>query len=82
MLENIIREVLLFKGMEKKQRFIEVMGALSLRLVSLARAAEIMEMDKDQFLNILDNYGYEFSFLDQDDIELERETERPIESCI
>jgi len=82
MLENIVREVPLFKSLEKKQRFIEVMGALSLRLVSLARAAEIMEMDKDQFLNILDNYGYEFYFLDQDDIELERETERPIESCI
>ena len=74
MLENILREVPLFKSMEKKQRFIEVMGALSLRLVSLARAAEIMGMEKDQFLNILDNYGYEFSFLDQDDIEVERET--------
>jgi hypothetical protein len=32
-----------------------------------------MEMEKGQFLNIIDNYGYEFSFLDKSDIEIERE---------
>ena len=73
MLEYIAKEVPLFKSIEKKQQFVEVMGALSLRLISLAKAAELMEMEKDQFLNIIENYGYEFSFLDKSDIEIERE---------
>ena len=73
MLEYIAQEVPLFKSIEMKQQFVEVMGALSLRLISLAKAAEMMEMEKDQFLNIIENYGYEFSFLDQSDIEIERE---------
>lgn len=73
MLENIAKEVPLFKNLEKKQQFVEVMGALSLRLISLAKAAEMMEMEKNQFLNIIENYGYEFSFLDKSDIEIERE---------
>jgi hypothetical protein len=73
MLESIVKEVPLFKSVEKKQRFVEVMGALSLRLISLAKAAEMMEMEKTQFLNIIENYGYEFSFLDKSDIQIERE---------
>ena len=72
MLESIIRDVPIFKTLNKKQIFVEVMGALSLRLISLARAAEMMEMEKDQFLNLIENYGYEFSFLDKSDIEIER----------
>jgi hypothetical protein len=73
MLEYIAKEVPLFKSLEKKQQFIEVMGALSLRLISLTKAAEMMEMGKGQFLNLIENYGYEFSFLDKSDIEIERE---------
>jgi predicted HTH domain antitoxin len=73
MLESIAREIPLFKKREQKQTFLEVMGALSLRLISLAKAAEIMEMEKDQFLNLLDSYGFEFSFLDESDIEIERD---------
>ena len=72
MLESVVKEVPLFKSIEQKQRFVEVMGALSLRLISLAKAAEIMDMEKEQFLDILDNYGYEFSFLEKTDIEIER----------
>ena len=75
MLEHIAKEVPLFKNLEKKQQFVEVMGALSLRLISFAKAAEMMEMGKDQLLNIIENYGYEFSFLDKSDIEIERERE-------
>ncbi len=73
MLESIVKEIPLFKKQEQKQAFLEVMGALSLRLISLAKAAEIMEMEKDQFLNLLDSYGFEFSFLDELDIEIERD---------
>ena len=67
MLEYIAKEVPLFKSLEKKQQFIEVRGALSLRLISLAKAAEVLEMEKGQFLNLIENYGYEFSFPDKSD---------------
>jgi predicted HTH domain antitoxin len=73
MLESIAKEIPLFKKLEQKQTFLEVIGALSLRLISLARAAEIMEMESDQFLNLLDSYGFEFSFLDELDIGIERD---------
>lgn len=73
MLESIAQEIPLFKRLDQKQRFLEVIGALSLRLISLAKAAEIMEMGRDQFLSLLDNYGFGFSFLDESDIDIERE---------
>lgn len=73
MLESIAQEIPLFKRLDQKQRFLEVMGALSLRLISLAKAAEIMEMEIDKFLNLLENYGCGFSFLDESDIDIERE---------
>jgi predicted HTH domain antitoxin len=72
MLQSVVREVPFFKRADEKQKFLEVMGALSLRLISLAKASEIMGMDTDRFLTLLDNYGYEFSFLDNTDIEIER----------
>jgi predicted HTH domain antitoxin len=72
MLENIANKVPMFKSLEQKQNFVEVIGALSLRLISLAKAAEIMKMEKEEFLTIIENYGYEFSFLDKSDIEIER----------
>jgi hypothetical protein len=67
MLEYIAKEAPLFNSLEKKKQFIEVRGALSLRLISLAKAAEVMEMEKGQFLNLIENYGYEFSFPDKSD---------------
>lgn len=72
MLEHIANQVPMFKSLEQKQQFVEVIGALSLRLISLAKAAEIMKMEREEFLGILKNYGYEFSFLDTSDIEIER----------
>jgi hypothetical protein len=41
--------------------------------MSIVHNSEMMEMEKTQFLNIIENYGYEFSFLDKSDIQIERE---------
>ncbi|MFC2156180.1 hypothetical protein ACFLRB_06815 [Acidobacteriota bacterium] len=73
MLESIAQEIPMFKRLDQKQRFLEVVGALSLRLISLAKGAEIMEMERDTFLTLLENYGCGFSFLEESDIEIERE---------
>lgn len=54
---------------EDLERIIE---ALSKRDISLKKAAELMKMEQEVFLRILDNYGYEFSYLDETDIGIEK----------
>jgi len=49
-----------------------VVGALFARVISLRKAAEIMEMDTDVFLNLLDLLGLEFSYLSEADVAIER----------
>jgi len=61
-LKEIIDTVPTFRSEEEKERFLIVLGALSLRLISLAKASEMMEMDKDTFLKFLDSFGVEYSY--------------------
>ena len=49
-----------------------VVGALALRQVSLSKAAEIMGMGKEAFLELLDAMRVEFSYLEESDVETER----------
>lgn len=70
--KEIASEVQLFQNLEQKERFIFVVGALVSRLISLHKAAEIMEMETDIFLNILDLMGIDFSYLTIEDIAIEK----------
>jgi predicted HTH domain antitoxin len=70
--KEIASEVQLFQNIEQKERFIFVVGALVSRLISLHKAAEIMEMETDIFLNILDLMGIDFSYLTVEDIATEK----------
>jgi predicted HTH domain antitoxin len=70
--KEIASEVQLFQNLEQKERFIFVVGALVSRLISLHKAAEIMEMETDIFLNILDLMGIDFSYLTVEDIAIEK----------
>jgi predicted HTH domain antitoxin len=70
--KEIASEVQLFQNIEQKERFIFVVGALVSRLISLHKAAEIMEMETDIFLNILDLMGIDFSYLTVEDIAIEK----------
>ena len=58
---KIVDEVPFFHDEKTKEKFLLVLGALSARLISLRKAAEIMEM-----------LGFEFSYLEESDIGLER----------
>ena len=58
---KIVDEVPFFHDEKTKEKFLLVLGALSARLISLKKAAEIMEM-----------LGFEFSYLEESDIGLER----------
>jgi predicted HTH domain antitoxin len=74
-LKEIIETVPTFRTEEEKERFLIVLGALSLRLISLAKASEIMEMDRYTFLRFLDAFGVDFSHLEVSDVDVERSWE-------
>jgi predicted HTH domain antitoxin len=70
--KEIASEVQLFQKIEQKERFIFVIGALTSRLISLHKAAEIMEMDTEMFLKLLELIGIDFSYLTVEDISREQ----------
>jgi predicted HTH domain antitoxin len=70
--KEIASQVQLFQSIEQKETFIFVLGALISRLISLHKAAEIMEMDTEVFLKILELMGIDFSYLTVEDIALEK----------
>ena len=61
--QEIASQVQLFQSIEQKETFIFVLGALTSRLISLHKAAEIMEMDTEIFLKVLELMGIDFSYL-------------------
>jgi len=71
--KQVAFEIPLFKEVEQKENFLFVLGALVTRLISLQKAAEIMEMEPDMFLKILELMNIEFSYLSEDDVFIERE---------
>ncbi len=71
-LKNVASEVPLFDDIDRKEKFLFVLGALFSRLISLQKAAEIMEINSDVFLELLDSMGLEFSYLTDRDVDLEK----------
>ena len=69
---NIASEIQLFPDVDQKENFIFVIGSLFSRLISLQKAAEIMDMEPDMFVKLLDLMGLEFSYLSEEDIPTER----------
>lgn len=72
LLQNIASEVQLFNTLEQKENFLFVLGALTARLISVKKAAEILNLEPEAFLQILDLMGLEFSYLTEDDIAAEK----------
>jgi len=71
-LKPIVELVPLFRNIEDKEKFLVVVSALKLRLVSLARASEIMNMTKTGFLELLEALDIDYSYLSENDIEVEK----------
>jgi len=71
-LKPILEAFPLFKTMEEKEKFLVVVSALNLRLVSIAKASEIMNMSQNSFLDLLDSLNLEYSYLSEKDIETEK----------
>jgi predicted HTH domain antitoxin len=70
-LEEIASGLPFFKTVNEREKLLGVVGALVLRQISLSKAAEIMGMGKDAFLELLDAMRVEFSYLEESDVETE-----------
>jgi len=71
-IRSVAAEIQLFNDIEQKETFLFVVGALLSRVISLKKAAEIMEIEPDVFLEILDLMGLEFSYLTLQDVTQEK----------
>jgi predicted HTH domain antitoxin len=71
-LRNVASEIQLFNDIEQKETFLFVLGALFSRIISVRKAAEIMEIELDTFVELLDLMGLEFSYLISQDVTIER----------
>ena len=63
----------LFEDYRKKERFFIVVGMLYSRQISLSKAAEWLNMDRDEFSVILKNMNLEYSYLTEDEAAKESE---------
>ena len=70
--QEIAAEIQLFDNIEQKEQFIFVVGALVSRIISLHKAAEVLEMASEIFLKILELIGIDFSYLIREDIDREK----------
>jgi hypothetical protein len=71
-LQNIAVSLPVFTEVEQKERFLFVLGALTARVISLRKAAEVMNLDEAELLQILDLLGIDFSYLKDEDIQREK----------
>ncbi|TVP61283.1 MAG: hypothetical protein EA343_14580 [Nodularia sp. (in: Bacteria)] len=71
-LRNVASAIPLFNDIDQKETFLFVLGALFSRIISVRKAAEIMEIELDTFVELLDLMGLEFSYLTSGDVTIER----------
>lgn len=64
----------LFKDYESKERFFLALGMLYSRQITLSKAAELLNMGRDEFSGILKNMNLEYSYLTEDEAVKESET--------
>jgi len=57
---------------DDREKLLGVVGALVLRKISLSKASEIMGMERERFLGLLDAMKLEYSYLKDQDVEVEK----------
>lgn len=70
--QTIASKVQLFQSVEQKEDLLFLIGALQTRVISLKKAAEVMQLEPTEFLKILTLMGIEFSYLSEEDAALEQ----------
>ncbi len=69
---DVAKDVPYFKDMQKKEKFLTVIGALVSHLISLKKASEILSISTDTLIEMLDSLNINFSYLEESDIDNER----------
>lgn len=70
---DLVKQVPFFDNNETKEQFLIIIGALNMRLISLRKASEIINITEDTLLKMINSLGIDFSYLDKDDISIEKE---------
>jgi predicted HTH domain antitoxin len=71
-LKEIANELPFFKTVDDREKLLGVIGALVLRKISLSKASEIMGMERERFIGLLDGMKLGYSYLEEQDVEVER----------
>ena len=72
-IQELANNLPIFTNREQKEQFLFILGALTARIISLRKAAELMNVDSEALLQILDLLGINFSYLSSEDIEREKD---------
>jgi len=67
-----LNELPFFKTVDDREKLLGVVGALVLRKISLSKASEIMGIERERFLGLLDAMKLEYSYLKDQDVEVEK----------
>jgi hypothetical protein len=70
-LQEIATTLPILNEPEQKERFLFILGALTAKIISLRKAAEVIDLNEDALLQTLDLLGIDFSYLSEEDIEQE-----------
>lgn len=71
-LREVANDLPFLKSGEDREKLLAVVGALVLRRISLGKAAEIMNMQRDALLTLLETVGVGYSYLEKEDSEAEK----------
>jgi predicted HTH domain antitoxin len=70
--QGLIMQVPFFSTTEEKKLFLVVLGAVTARFISLSKGAELLNLERVSFLELLSAMNVSFSYLDVSDIVAER----------
>ena len=76
-IQELADDLPFFRSIEHRERLLTVIGALALRRISIKKACEVLEMEKDALLSIFDAVGIEYSYLEDRDIPIEKHYQSP-----
>ena len=70
----VIEKFPLFESYEKKEKFFTVIGLLFTRQITLAKAAELLDIRREELSEILRLMGLDYSYLTKEEVEHEKKT--------
>ena len=68
----MIEKFPLFESYEKKEKFFTVIGLLFTRQITLAKAAELLDIRREELSEILRLMGLDYSYLTKEEVEHEK----------